>query len=100
MDGQKTWTTDGHWADMGLALIRTDPSSARHQGLTVLLVPLSAPGVEVRPIRTIGDAIEVNEVFLTGVRTARRQRDRRGRPGLVDHHGRAWTSSGSASAAT
>ncbi len=68
LDGQKTWTTDGHWADMGLALVRTDPSSVRHHGLTVLLVPLSAAGVGVRPIRTIGDAIEVNEVFLTDVR--------------------------------
>ncbi|MDT5223243.1 MAG: hypothetical protein QOG19_650, partial [Mycobacterium sp.] len=68
LDGQKTWITDGHWADMGLALIRTDPSSVRHRGLSVFVVPLTAPGVEVRPIRTIGDAIEVNEVFLTDVR--------------------------------
>ncbi|BBY09390.1 acyl-CoA dehydrogenase family protein [Mycobacterium marseillense] len=68
IDGQKTWITDGHWADMGLALIRTDTTSARHHGLSVFIVPLSADGVEVRPIRTIGDAIEVNEVFLTGVR--------------------------------
>jgi len=68
IDGQKTWITDGHWADMGLALIRTDPTSSRHHGLSVFAVPLSAPGVEVRPIRTIGDAIEVNEVFLTDVR--------------------------------
>lgn len=67
LDGQKTWITDGHWADMGLALIRTDPTSSRHHGLSVFTVPLSTPGVEVRPIRTIGDAIEVNEVFLTGV---------------------------------
>lgn len=67
IDGQKTWITDGHWADMGLALIRTDPASKRHHGLSVFAVPLSAPGVEVRPIRTIGDAIEVNEVFMTGV---------------------------------
>ena len=67
IDGQKTWITDGHWADMGLALIRTDPASARHRGLSVFAVPLSAPGVEIRPIRTIGDAIEVNEVFMTGV---------------------------------
>ncbi len=66
IDGQKTWITDGHWADMGLALIRTDPSSSRHHGLSVFAVPLSTPGVEVRPIRTINDAIEVNEVFLTG----------------------------------
>jgi alkylation response protein AidB-like acyl-CoA dehydrogenase len=67
VDGQKTWITDGHWADMGLALIRTDPSSSRHHGLSVFAVPLSAPGVEVRPIRTINEAIEVNEVFLDGV---------------------------------
>jgi alkylation response protein AidB-like acyl-CoA dehydrogenase len=67
LDGQKTWTTDGHWADMGLALIRTDPSSRRHHGLTVFVVPLTAPGVQVRPIRTLGDAVEVNEVFLTDV---------------------------------
>jgi alkylation response protein AidB-like acyl-CoA dehydrogenase len=67
IDGQKTWITDGHWADMGLALIRTDPTSSRHHGLSVFTVPLSAPGVEVRPIRTINEAIEVNEVFLDGV---------------------------------
>jgi alkylation response protein AidB-like acyl-CoA dehydrogenase len=68
LDGQKTWITDGHWADMGLALIRTDPSSSRHHGLSAFIVPLAAPGVEVRPIRTINDAIEVNEVFFDGVR--------------------------------
>jgi alkylation response protein AidB-like acyl-CoA dehydrogenase len=67
IDGQKTWITDGHWADMGLALIRTGAASSRHHGLSVFAVPLSAPGVEVRPIRTVGDAIEVNEVFMTGV---------------------------------
>lgn len=67
IDGQKTWITDGHWADMGLALIRTDPTSSRHQGLSVFAVPMSTPGVEVRPIRTINEAIEVNEVFLDGV---------------------------------
>lgn len=67
IDGQKTWITDGHWADMGLALIRTDPNSSRHHGLSVFAVPMSTPGVQVRPIRTINEAIEVNEVFLDGV---------------------------------
>lgn len=67
IDGQKIWITDGHWADMGLALIRTDPASSRHHGLSVFAVPLSTPGVEVRPIRTINEAIEVNEVFLDRV---------------------------------
>lgn len=68
LDGQKIWITDGHWADMGLALIRTDPTSTRHRGMSVFAVPMSTAGVEVRPIRTIGGAIEVNEVFLTDVR--------------------------------
>jgi alkylation response protein AidB-like acyl-CoA dehydrogenase len=68
LDGQKTWITDGHWADMGLALIRTDPASTRHHGLSAFIVPLSTTGVEVRPIRTINEAVEVNEVFLDGVR--------------------------------
>lgn len=67
IDGQKTWITDGHWADMGLALIRTDPNSSRHHGLSVFAIPMSTPGVDVRPIRTINEAIEVNEVFLDGV---------------------------------
>lgn len=67
IDGQKTWITDGHWADMGLALIRTDPTSSRHHGLSAFIVPLTAPGVEIRPIRTINEAIEVNEVFFDDV---------------------------------
>ncbi|MDA4107034.1 acyl-CoA dehydrogenase family protein [Mycolicibacterium holsaticum] len=70
IDGQKTWITDGHWADMGLALFRTDPSSSRHHGLSAFSVPLAAPGIEIRPIRTINEAIEVNEVFFDGVRIA------------------------------
>lgn len=83
LDGQKTWITDGHWADMGLALIRTDPSSTRHHGLSVFVVPLSAPGVEVRPIRTINEAIEVNEVFLDGVSVPA--------DGLIGEAGRGWS---------
>ncbi|MDX1873868.1 acyl-CoA dehydrogenase family protein [Mycolicibacterium sp. 120266] len=83
VDGQKTWITDGHWADMGLALLRTDPGSSRHHGLSVFTVPLDAEGVEVRPIRTVGDAIEVNEVFLTGVTLSADQ--------LVGEVGQGWS---------
>lgn len=43
LHGQKTWITDGHWADMGLALVRTDPSSSRHHGLSVFAVPSPRP---------------------------------------------------------
>lgn len=83
IDGQKTWITDGHWADMGLALIRTDPSSTRHHGLSVFVIPLTAPGVDVRPIRTINDAIEVNEVFFDGVSIAA--------DGLLGQPGQGWS---------
>lgn len=83
LDGQKTWITDGHWADMGLALIRTDPASSRHHGLSAFAVSLSAPGVEVRPIRTINEAIEVNEVFLDGVTIPA--------DGLIGEAGQGWS---------
>lgn len=83
VDGQKTWITDGHWADMGLGLIRTDPSSSRHHGLSVFAIPLSSPGIEVRPIRTIGDAIEVNEVFMTDVAVAGEN--------LIGEAGQGWS---------
>lgn len=83
IDGQKTWITDGHWADMGLALIRTDPSSTRHHGLSAFVVPLSAPGVQVRPIRTINEAIEVNEVFFDEVTVAA--------DGLIGEVGQGWS---------
>ena len=65
--GQKTWTTDGHWAQYGLALVRTSTEAKRHAGLTVFVVPMDAPGVEVRPIRMNSDAVDINETFLDGV---------------------------------
>lgn len=67
VNGQKTWITDAHWADMGLALLRTDPSSTRQHGLTMAVVPLAQPGIEVRPIVTMGDSVDVNEVFFDDV---------------------------------
>jgi alkylation response protein AidB-like acyl-CoA dehydrogenase len=68
LSGQKTWITDAHWADMGLAIVRTDPESTRHAGLTTVLVPMRAPGVEIRPLRTIAGSVDFNEVFLDDVR--------------------------------
>lgn len=65
--GQKTWTTDGHWAQMGLALLRTAPPATRHAGITAFAVPMDSENLVVRPIRTIGGALEFNEVFLDGV---------------------------------
>jgi alkylation response protein AidB-like acyl-CoA dehydrogenase len=67
LSGQKTWTTDGHWAQMGLALARTSTGPNRHAGLTAFAVPMDAPGVVIRPITTIAGAHEFNETFLDDV---------------------------------
>lgn len=67
VNGQKTWITDGHWADWGVGLFRTDPDSVRHHGLTMFYVPMDAPGIEVRPIRTMCGSLDVNEVFFDDV---------------------------------
>lgn len=66
--GQKVWCTDGQWADRGLLLARTDPDVDRHAGLTAFVVPMDAPGIEVRPIREMTGFAEFCEVFLDGVR--------------------------------
>lgn len=66
--GQKVWCTDGQWADRGLLLARTDPDVDRHAGLTAFVVPMDAPGIEVRPIREMTGFSEFCEVFLDGVR--------------------------------
>jgi alkylation response protein AidB-like acyl-CoA dehydrogenase len=66
--GQKIWSTDAQWADMGMLLARTDPSVDRHAGLTAFVVPMGLPGIEVRPIREITGSAEFCEVFLDGLR--------------------------------
>jgi alkylation response protein AidB-like acyl-CoA dehydrogenase len=67
VDGRKTWISFAHLARHLLVLARTDASGDRHDGLTLLMVPTDTPGVEIRPIETMG-AHMVNDVFLTGVR--------------------------------
>ncbi|MGI9154302.1 MAG: acyl-CoA dehydrogenase family protein [Rubrivivax sp.] len=69
IDGQKVWTSWAHLSDWIFVLARTEPGSQRHHGLTLLLVPLRQPGVEVRPIRQITGHSEFNEVFFDGART-------------------------------
>jgi alkylation response protein AidB-like acyl-CoA dehydrogenase len=66
--GQKIWTSTAHQADMMFCLARTDPSAERHAGISYLLVPMDAPGIDVRPLRTLTGGAEFNEVFLSGVR--------------------------------
>jgi alkylation response protein AidB-like acyl-CoA dehydrogenase len=68
--GQKVWCTDGHWADMGMLLARTDSTVDRHAGLTAFMVPMNSAGITVRPIREMTGSAEFCEVFLDGVRLA------------------------------
>src|SRR4029077_5359257 len=67
LDGQKVWSSGARFADYGLLLARTDREVAKQAGLTMFLVPMDAPGVEIRPIRQMSGASSFNEVFLSGV---------------------------------
>ncbi|MGX1565907.1 acyl-CoA dehydrogenase family protein [Streptomyces sp. NPDC055506] len=79
IDGQKVWTSGAQFADYGLLLARTDPDVVKQAGITAFLVPMDAPGLEVRPIRQMSGGASFNEVFLSGVRVPDRLRI--GRPG-------------------
>ncbi|HEX6860773.1 MAG TPA: acyl-CoA dehydrogenase family protein [Caulobacteraceae bacterium] len=67
VNGQKTWTTQGHFADWGFFLVRTDPTAKKQEGITFLLIDMKTPGIEVRPIITIDGGHEVNDTFLEDV---------------------------------
>jgi alkylation response protein AidB-like acyl-CoA dehydrogenase len=68
VNGAKMWTTDAQHADFQELLIRTDPASERHKGLTWVICDMRSPGIEIRPIRTMLNDEHVNMVFYDNVR--------------------------------
>ena len=68
VNGQKTWTTLGQYADWIFCLARTDRSAKKQMGISFILIDMTSPGITVRPIQTIDGGVEVNEVWFDEVR--------------------------------
>src|SRR3546814_8748368 len=68
INGQKLWTTQAQHADWMFALVRTDNSGRKQQGITFLRIDMKTPGITVRPIETIDGGRDANEVFFDDVR--------------------------------
>ncbi|MCB1547494.1 MAG: acyl-CoA dehydrogenase family protein, partial [Hyphomicrobiaceae bacterium] len=68
VNGQKIWTTLGHFADWIFCLVRTDTNVKKQEGISFLLIDMKTPGVSVRPIITLDGEHHVNEVFFDNVK--------------------------------
>ena len=73
IDGQKMFTSGAHLGQYVFLLTRSDPSSAKHKGLTMFLVPLELPGIEIHPLHTLSDE-RTNVTYYSGVRIPDRYR--------------------------
>ena len=83
VNGQKTWTTLGQYADWIFCLVRTDPEAKPQRGISFLLIDMKSPGITVRPIITMDGLHEVNEVWLEDVRVPAEN--------LIGEENKGWT---------
>ncbi|MFA5988495.1 MAG: acyl-CoA dehydrogenase family protein [Sphingomonas sp.] len=81
VNGQKTWTSGGQWADKCFALVRTDKSQ-KHGGISFMLLDMTSPGVEVKPIAMISGQSPFCETFFTDVKVPKAN--------LVGREGQGW----------
>ena len=82
VNGQKVWTSGGHYADWAVLLARTDPDAPKHRGLSYLMVDMKSPGITVRPLRQLTGHAEFNETFLDDVRIPKHQ--------IIGEKNRGW----------
>jgi len=68
LNGQKVWTTLAHVSRFGIVLARTDTEQVKHKGMTMFVIDMHAPGVEVRPLMQATGEAEFNEIYMTDVR--------------------------------
>ena len=65
VEGQKVWTSQGHAADLGMLVARTDPSQPKHRGMTYFVMDMAQDGVDVRPLKEMTGRTFFSEVFMT-----------------------------------
>jgi alkylation response protein AidB-like acyl-CoA dehydrogenase len=68
INGQKVWTTLAHLCDYGIVIARTDPDQVKHRGISMFIIDMRRPGVDIRAINQIDGGRHFNEIFFTDVR--------------------------------
>ena len=68
INGQKIWTSSAHFADWGWLAARTNPDAPKHRGISLFMLDMKSPGVEVRPIYNMAGGHDFNEVYFNDVR--------------------------------
>jgi len=82
INGQKAWTSGAHRAQWCFMLARTDPSQARHRGLSFFLVNMKSPGLKLRPVRALNGTHMFNEMFFDDVKVPKEN--------MVGEENRGW----------
>jgi len=69
VNGQKVWTSGGHYADLGMLIARTNSEAPKHQGISYFAIDMHQPGMDIRPLKEMTGRALFNEVFMTDART-------------------------------